>query len=173
VVVAWGVFVVLSPLIATALISILCIDKQNPIFLQKRTIYQKNTDGSDKIFTILKMRTMKDGEVTRLGHILRKYSVDELLQLLNVCLWDMSIVGPRPAPIHTESEAHQIYQWWVLPWLTGLYQVQSKKSERDNHHLRIREKFIYNRFYSHKIWFNIDIYILLKTIKILLQGKNS
>lgn len=64
--------------------------KANGFFLQKRV------GQHGKLFTIFKLRTMKDGNVTPIGAFFRKTKIDELPQFLNVLLGDMSVVGPRP-----------------------------------------------------------------------------
>lgn len=64
--------------------------KTNGFFLQKRVGQQ------GKLFTIVKLRTMKDGKVTPIGAFFRKTKIDELPQFLNVLIGDMSVVGPRP-----------------------------------------------------------------------------
>ena len=123
--------VLLSPLII--LLLVLCyFDTQSPIFYQKRV-------GKFKIpFYLLKFRSMNldtesvathlvyFGSVTKLGFVLRKYKLDELPQLWNVLIGDMSLVGPRPnlynqVDLIYEREKLGVYD--VRPGITGLAQI--------------------------------------------------
>jgi O-antigen biosynthesis protein WbqP len=108
-------------------------DTGSPFFVQKRI-------GRDqKVFSLIKFRTMKPGTIdtathlldgsvlTRFGGFLRKYKIDELPQLWNVLIGDMSLVGPRPClPVQTEliSERQSRSVFKILPGITGLAQVR-------------------------------------------------
>ncbi len=86
-------------------------------------LIQGEGDRHDGIYKLT-----RDPRVTRLGHLLRTFSLDELPQLLNVILGDMSIVGPRPPLVH-ETELYDGYAWQrlrVKPGLTGLWQVSGR-----------------------------------------------
>src|SRR5262249_20729350 len=69
-----------------------------------------------------------DPRVTRVGHILRRYSIDELPQVLNVLLGEMSLVGPRPLPLrdYVQLEDWHRRRYRVLPGMTGLWQVSGR-----------------------------------------------
>ena len=82
--------VILSPIYIIITLIILIFDPGNVFFIQKRT--GRNGDN----FNIYKFRTMKNNKVTKVGAILRKTSLDELPQLLNILKGDMSFIGPRP-----------------------------------------------------------------------------
>jgi lipopolysaccharide/colanic/teichoic acid biosynthesis glycosyltransferase len=111
-----------------------------------------------------------DPRITRIGRLLRKTSMDELPQLFNVLKGDMSLVGPRP-PLPYEAEK---YQSWHLrrvleikPGITGLWQVngRSKTSFDDMVRLDLR--------YLRTCSLPLDVAILLKTVKVVLQGHGA
>jgi Undecaprenyl-phosphate galactose phosphotransferase WbaP len=105
-----------------------------------------------------------DPRVTRVGKILRRFSIDETPQLFNVLLGDMSLVGPRPImlnQIRIYGESIDIYQG-VRPGMTGLWQVSGRN--RTTFQERARFDVYYVRHWS--IW--LDIYVLLRTVWIVL-----
>jgi len=119
--------IIFSPIFCLISAIVLIIDGKPVIYKQSRVGYL------GKIFTIFKFRTMKNAtlkdenlRVTFLGRFLRKTSLDELPQLINVLKKDMSIVGPRPLPEHIEKKINrtvQIKRRKILPGITGLSQV--------------------------------------------------
>jgi lipopolysaccharide/colanic/teichoic acid biosynthesis glycosyltransferase len=152
---------------------------------------QRRTGLHGRIFTIFKFRTMtvmEDGEhvrhagkgdarVTRLGAVLRKYSVDELPQLINVLTGDMSLVGPRPHAV-----AHDNYYGAALPTyarrfrarpgLTGLAQISGKRGEIRNLNgmaARVADDNAYIESWS----FRQDLKILLGTLPMLLDDPQA
>jgi lipopolysaccharide/colanic/teichoic acid biosynthesis glycosyltransferase len=104
-----------------------------------RTMYVNNDDSVHRHYVEALMRgeaaqhdgmykLAHDPRVTRVGRVLRRYSLDEIPQLWNVLLGDMSIVGPRP-PLLTESQKYDAFAWnrlRVPPGLTGLWQVSGR-----------------------------------------------
>jgi Undecaprenyl-phosphate galactose phosphotransferase WbaP len=103
----------------------------------------------------------RDPRVTRLGKVIRKLSLDELPQLWNVLIGDMSLVGPRPivtAEIHRYRRRYACYAL-VRPGITGLWQVSGRNNT--SYEQRIRFDDFYVRNWS--IW--LDIYILAKTVR--------
>lgn len=172
------------------IISILIkIDSSGPIFFKQIRI------GKDrKQFTIYKFRTMKirnesrnesvmhlneasgpvfkiknDPRLTDLGKILRKFSLDELPQLINVFKRDMNLVGPRPLPdyeVEEMDDKFSLERHKVRPGITGLWQV----SEREN--ISSFENWIKLDLYYINNWSLIlDAKIILKTISIILFGR--
>src|ERR671914_486163 len=110
-----------------------------------------------------------DPRLTRVGRLLRRYSLDELPQLLNVLAGKMSLVGPRPLP---QRDFEQLEEWHkkrylVLPGLTGLWQV-SGRSELDFDDL-VRLDFLYLERWS----VGLDLTILLKTIPAVLSRRGA
>jgi lipopolysaccharide/colanic/teichoic acid biosynthesis glycosyltransferase len=109
-----------------------------------------------------------DPRITRLGRILRKTSLDELPQLLNIVSGDMSLVGPRPTSWSPES-----YKLWhterldVLPGITGLWQVFGRGSQDFDDWLRWDIQYIEKR----SLWF--DFVILIKTFTVLFKQRGA
>jgi len=111
----------------------------------------------------------RDPRLTPLGRLLRRFSLDELPQLVNVLRGDMSLVGPRPLP---QRDFDHLEDWHkkrylVLPGVTGLWQV-SGRSELDFDDL-VRLDFLYLERWS----VFLDVNILLKTIPAVLRGKGA
>jgi lipopolysaccharide/colanic/teichoic acid biosynthesis glycosyltransferase len=110
-----------------------------------------------------------DPRMTQVGRLLRRYSLDELPQLLNVLAGQMSLVGPRPLP---QRDFDQLEQWHkkrylVLPGITGLWQV-SGRSELDFDDL-VRLDFLYLERWS----VGLDLAILLKTVPAVLTRRGA
>ena len=109
-----------------------------------------------------------DPRVTKVGKILRKTSLDELPQILNVIRGEMSLVGPRPTSFKPDT-----YLLWqterldVLPGITGLWQLAGRASTEFDQRLRLDIAYIENRC----LW--LDIEILLRTIPAVLQQKGA
>jgi len=139
--------------------------KKNPFFVQKRP-------GKDcKTFSILKFKSMTDEtdiignllpddmRITKLGAFLRKSSLDEIPQLLNVLKGDMSFIGPRPLlirylPYYTQEEN---LRHSVRPGITGLAQVSGRN------YIEWDKKIQFDVDYVKKMSFLLDFKILLKT----------
>ncbi|MBQ8696457.1 MAG: sugar transferase [Clostridia bacterium] len=141
--------------------------KGNPFFTQLRP------GKGEKIFKLIKFRTMtcerdKDGNLlpddvrlTRYGRILRSTSRDELPELFNILVGDMSIVGPRPLlveylPYYTDEERHRHD---VRPGLTGLAQVNGRNAISS-----WEERFAYDLEYVNNCTLGMDIKVILKTV---------
>ncbi|MBC7970539.1 MAG: sugar transferase [Verrucomicrobia bacterium] len=126
---------------------------------------QQNEAGDGVMF---KMR--RDPRITAIGHFLRRTSIDELPQLFNVLLGQMSLVGPRPLPLRDVERFdpwhHTRHQ--VLPGITGLWQV-SGRSSLDAFNDAARLDLYYIDHWS----LNLDLEILLETVKIVLCGKGA
>ena len=158
------------PLIALLII----IDSPGPVlYLQKRMGYR------GKEFTIYKFRTMvkdatskgagfyfeaNDPRVTKVGAFLRKTSLDELPQLINILRGDMSIVGPRPQLVFIVKKYFDYYEpvLAVRPGLTGLAQISGRTA------LRRSQMVALDQEYAQKISFLKDLSIILKTVRVVL-----
>lgn len=110
-----------------------------------------------------------DPRVTRVGKFLRKFSLDELPQFLNVLKGDMSLVGPRPYIMEElkEAESTKSVLLQVKPGITGLWQISGRSSLPFKERIKIDEHYIRNW----SLWF--DIVILLKTIRIAISAKGA
>ncbi|WP_420399336.1 sugar transferase [Flagellimonas sp.] len=164
--------IVFSPVIIILIILLMFANKGKPFFFQQRP-------GKDeKIFTIIKFKTLRDPKdkdseledqadrVTKVGAFVRNHSLDELMQLVNVLKGDMSIVGPRPLltiylPLYNEEQArrHQ-----VKPGITGWAQVNGRNM------LSWEEKFEHDVWYVDNLSFGTDVKILFKTVQKVFQS---
>ena len=132
---------------------------------------QQRAGKGGKVFTILKLRTMVDGDgedeerITPLGRFLRKTSLDELPQMINVLRGEMSIVGPRPLleeylP-HYSKEQFRRHE--VKPGITGWAQINGRNA------ITWEEKFEWDVQYVDNITFWGDVKIILNTVKVVLK----
>jgi lipopolysaccharide/colanic/teichoic acid biosynthesis glycosyltransferase len=130
--------------------------------LQDRLEQQNEVSGA-----LFKIRD--DPRVTRVGALLRRYSIDEMPQVLNVLRGEMSLVGPRPLPLRDfeKLEAWHRKRYLVLPGMTGLWQI-SGRSELDFDDL-VRLDFYYLEHWS--IW--LDVTILLKTVPAVIAQRGA
>lgn len=150
--------------------------KGNPFFVQQRP-GKKGKDGQEKIFKLIKFRTMsnakdKDGKLlpddqrlNQYGAWLRSTSLDELPELVNIFIGDLSICGPRPLlveylPYYTQEERHRHD---VRPGLTGWAQVNGRNG------LEWEKRFEYDVYYVRNISFLLDMKIIFMTISAVLK----
>lgn len=114
-------------------------------------------------------KTKDDPRVTRVGRVLRRFSLDELPQLFNVLAGTMSLVGPRPElPALVEKyEPWQRKRFEVIPGMTGWWQVHSRSEQPI--YLHIDDDLYYIQNYS----FWLDLQILIRTVWVVLSGKGS
>ena len=169
--------VILSPVLLILMLLGAVIMKGNPFFTQKRP------GKNEKIFNLIKFRTMtcekdENGKLlpdaqrmTRYGRILRRTSLDELPELINILVGDMSIVGPRPLlvkylPRYNEEQRRRHD---VRPGLTGYAQVNGRNA------ISWEERFKLDIEYISNITFLGDVKILWKTVISVLkrEGINS
>lgn len=110
-----------------------------------------------------------DPRVTKIGRIMRKTSIDEVPQLLNVLIGDMSFVGPRPTlatKSFEEIEMERRKRYDVRPGITGYSQAYFRNS------ISQKDKFKYDLYYVDHVSFLLDIKILLKTVVAVLKREN-
>jgi len=105
-----------------------------------------------------------DPRVTRIGRILRKSSLDELPQLWNVLIGDMSLVGPRPMLPEQRSLYPGERYYSLLPGITGLWQV----SDRNDSAFADRARF--DDLYDREVSFRLDLKLLLATVRVVYRG---
>lgn len=121
----------------------------------------RNADGTT-------YNSEKDERQTKIGKILRKTSLDELPQFLNVLKGDMSLIGPRPSPMGNESTYTDFVKkkFSVRPGITGYNQAYKRNSAS------LDERYRNDVFYAENVSFLMDVKILLETIKSVLLRKN-
>jgi undecaprenyl phosphate N,N'-diacetylbacillosamine 1-phosphate transferase len=170
--VALTILVFLSPVVITVILLLAFYNNGKVFFFQKRP------GKNDKQFVLIKFKTMRDlydrngvllpdkERVTSLGKFVRKTSIDELPQLVNVLMGDMSLVGPRPLliqylPFYSEvqSRRHE-----VKPGITGWAQVNGRNA------ISWQRKFELDVYYVDHISFVLDLKILLHTFVRVLKG---
>ena len=169
-------FPLFLPLLVIALV--IKLESKGPIFFEQYRV------GKDlKNFKILKFRTMthikrkvgnepiigKAVGVTKIGFYLRRFKVDEIPQLINVLLFQMSLIGPRPCMPEqllnmTENEKKR---YNIKPGLTGLSQISG------NIHLSWKERYKLDLVYVNNITFLNDFKILFRTIFIVIKGEEK
>lgn len=163
----------LSPLFLVVTLALYSGNQGKPFFLQLRP----GING--KLFNIIKFKTMNDKKdadgvllpdgdrLTKIGIFVRKTSIDEIPQLLNVIMGEMSLVGPRPLlpeylPFYskTQNRRHE-----VKPGITGWAQVNGRNAISWN------QKFDYDVWYVDHLSFILDVRIILKTFKKVIATK--
>ncbi len=171
-------FLMLVLLIVAILIK---LESPGPVFFKQKRVGLGNKD-----FVMYKFRSMHDSSlldnacfaqevdkrITRFGHVIRKYRIDELPQFFNVLKGDMSLIGPRPEQRffveRFESELpFYMYRHMVRPGISGWAQVMHGYSaDTDSTRIKLEYDFYYIRNFS--LW--LDLLILIKTIKTMLSG---
>jgi Undecaprenyl-phosphate glucose phosphotransferase len=171
----------LFPIIAIAI----KLNSKGPVFFK-----QKRSGRDNKPFTCFKFRTMvvnkeadtrqasaDDRRITKLGHILRRTSLDELPQFLNVLQGNMSIVGPRPHMLrHTEEYSKLIEKFmgrhYVKPGITGLAQCMGYRGETKNI-IDMKNRVKLDRFYIENWSLVFDIRIIFQTVVSILRANEN
>lgn len=179
-----------SPLFIVIAI-LIAIDSRGPIFYKQTRVGLKG-----RHFKVWKFRTMvinaeqllkeleaknemkggvmfkmkDDPRITRVGRFLRRYSLDELPQIINVLLGEMSLVGPRPFPLRDveKMSEHHFIRHEVLPGITGLWQVSGRSDVVD-----FEDVFRLDITYIQNWSLRLDLQILLETIRVVLQKEGA
>jgi lipopolysaccharide/colanic/teichoic acid biosynthesis glycosyltransferase len=138
-----------------------------------------DVDATDA--TAAKLVTKNDPRVTRVGRVLRKMSLDELPQLINVAIkGDLSLVGPRPHALHAKAE-NQLYdevvdgyfaRHRVKPGITGWAQINGWRGETDTNE-KIQRRVEHDLYYIENWSVFFDCYILARTPFALLFAENA
>jgi len=164
IVISLVLLIVLMPVIVLIFICLLIVNNGTPFFLQKRI-------GKNEMpFTLMKFKTLADkvdGNGVLLPDHLRKSSLDELPQLINVLLGDMSLIGPRPLlikylPYYTPTERIRHH---LKPGLSGLAQISGRNE------LQWCRRLALDVYYVKHVSFKLDAMIFFKTIGRILNAK--
>jgi lipopolysaccharide/colanic/teichoic acid biosynthesis glycosyltransferase len=164
---------ILSPVFVIVFIALSLANKGKPFF------YQYRPGKDEKIFKVIKFKTMNDRKdengnllpdkdrITAVGKFVRKTSLDEIPQLLNVIKGDMSIIGPRPLlvkylPLYSDIQKRRHE---VRPGITGWAQVNGRNA------ISWEEKFKYDVYYVDHIGLHLDIKIFFKTLEKVLKSE--
>jgi undecaprenyl phosphate N,N'-diacetylbacillosamine 1-phosphate transferase len=165
-------FVVLSPLFVVVTLLLAFANGGKPFFLQRRP------GKNGRLFKVIKYKTMNDRKdkngqllpdserLTPIGKWVRKSSVDEVPQLLNVLKGDMSIIGPRPLleeylPLYSEAQRHRHD---VRPGITGWAQINGRNA------ISWKQKFEYDVWYVNNVTLLLDLKILWSTFRNVAQS---
>ncbi|MEY8830417.1 sugar transferase [Sedimentitalea sp. XS_ASV28] len=181
---------IVLPILAPVMLLIallVSLDGGSPIYIQKRI------GKNGRIFRMFKFRTMvpnaeerlaeylsahpkalaewnhsqklrHDPRVTRIGAYLRKCSLDELPQLINVFLGDMAIIGPRPMMVDQENLYPGRAYYWMRPGISGLWQVTERNESAFSDRARYDDKYFYNMTFVN------DCKIIVKTFVVVVRG---
>jgi lipopolysaccharide/colanic/teichoic acid biosynthesis glycosyltransferase len=164
----------LMPLFIVAAV-LIKLDSHGPVFFRH---YRIGKDG--RRFILWKFRSMKtnvpeyeasprsvvDGRLTRIGRLIRRLSIDELPQLINVLKGDMSLVGPRPEMPFIVARYHPVHRERLVarPGITGLWQISPARA------FPIHENLQYDLHYIHNQNFFLDCAIIFRTITAVIRG---
>jgi len=160
-------FICFSPIFLLVMIGLYFANNGKPFFIQSRP------GKNNKIFSIIKFKTMNDKKdvngnllsdaerLTPIGAFVRKTSLDEIPQLINVIKGEMSLIGPRPLlPQYLELYSkEQIRRHEVRPGITGWAQINGRNA------ISWKKKFEFDVWYVDHISFLLDLKIIFKTVK--------
>ncbi len=168
--------IISSPLFLIVIIALLFANKGKVFFLQNRP------GKNGKIFKIIKFRTMNNKRdahgnllpdverLTKIGKLVRKTSLDEIPQLINVLLGNMSLIGPRPLlpeylPLYNDFQKKRHH---IKPGITGWAQINGRNA------VEWEKKFKFDVWYVEKVSFLLDLQIMFLTLKkvLKLEGVN-
>jgi len=154
-------------------------------FLQKRYGFH------EEVFNCIKFRTMvvndesttkttsvNDSRITRIGKFLRKTSLDELPQFINVLKGEMSVVGPRPHMLSVDNYykpkiGRYSLRSMVSPGITGLAQVNGLRGDFGDVEVEMKKRVLADAFYVRNWSFVLDLVIILKTILLVIGGDKN
>ncbi|MEL7104885.1 MAG: sugar transferase [Pseudomonadota bacterium] len=154
----------LAPVLLCIAAAIGCLDRAPALFFQKRI----GKDG--KAFTMVKFRSLTpDGTPTRMGAVLRRYSLDELPEFWNVLRGDMALVGPRPMIEADQPKLPVIraLRQQIRPGITGWAQINGRNA------LSFEQTFRLDLWYrrNRSLW--LDLYIVFATVPCVLSGRGA
>jgi len=201
---AIALLLMVTPLLAVIALALTIESPGGPVFYRQERVgvdrrrqtvplvteERRKTRGFGRLFLIWKFRTMvtnaeavtgpvwaaeRDPRITRVGRVLRNLRLDELPQLLNVAVGEMSLIGPRPERPHFVeklSEEMPTYErrLRVPPGITGLAQVER---EYDASVSDVKTKLQYDLFYVQHRSTLMNVKILIKTVDVVLRGRGA
>ena len=141
--------------------------KFRSMFVNADKMVEKLKAQNDVEGPMFKMKN--DPRITKIGHFIRKHSLDELPQFINVIKGDMSLVGPRP-PLPSEVAEYSEYdkqRLYVVPGCTGLWQATERNEVGFNEMVQLDIKYI------QKASFTFDLWIIWKTVEIIVKPNGS
>lgn len=161
------------------------LNSKGPVFFK-----QKRYGYHDKIFECIKFRTMiadavstettkpNDERITKIGRFLRKTSLDEMPQFINVLRGEMSIVGPRPHMLLVDDFyklkiGRYSVRSLVKPGVTGLAQVNGLRGDAGNMELEMQKRILADAFYVKNWTISLDIVIIIKTSFLVIGGDKN
>ena len=167
------------------------IDSKGPVFFMQnrwgtgaqpfqiykfRSMTQATSSASSDGETVVQT-TQNDMRVTKVGTFIRRTSIDELPQLINILKGDMSIVGPRPHAVGHNKEYRGLVKGYMLrhkvkPGLTGWAQIHGFRGETDTID-KMEKRVEYDLEYLRNWTPMLDIYVILRTVKLVVTGKNA
>ncbi|WP_333854547.1 sugar transferase [Epilithonimonas sp.] len=170
---AFLLILILSPVFVAIIILLYFFNQKNVFFFQNRP------GKKEKVFKIIKFKTMTDQKdefgnllpdefrLTKMGKFVRKTSLDELPQLINVLKGDMSFIGPRPLLVNYLSlyNEEQKKRHLIKPGITGWAQVNGRNA------ITWTQKFIYDVYYVENMSLLLDVKIFLLTIKKVIKSE--
>ena len=181
--------IMISPILALIAIAIK-LDSKGPVFFKQKRVglygrefymykFRSMVQDAEKEIEAMKcfnetndvmFKMYEDPRITKIGKIIRKYSLDELPQLFNVIRGEMSLVGPRP-PLMSEVENYNAWHYLkfaTLPGLTGMWQVNGRAKIK-NFDTVVKLDYSYIDKWNLKL----DFYLLFKTIPVVILAKGA
>jgi undecaprenyl phosphate N,N'-diacetylbacillosamine 1-phosphate transferase len=164
----------LSPIFIMGIVGLSIANNGKPFF------YQKRPGKNEKLFNIIKFKTMNDNKdangnlltdaerLTKIGKFVRKTSLDEIPQLINVLIGNMSLIGPRPLlpeylPLYSDTQKKRHL---VKPGITGWAQVNGRNA------ISWEQKFEYDVWYVENLSFSLDVKIVISTINKIIKSSD-
>lgn len=154
-------------------------------FLQKRYGFHEEVFNCFKFRTMVvndesttKTTSVNDSRITKVGKFLRKTSLDELPQFINVLKGEMSVVGPRPHMLSVDNYykpkiGRYSLRSMVSPGITGLAQVNGLRGDFGDVEVEMKKRFLADAFYVRNWSFVLDLVIILKTVLLVIGGDKN
>lgn len=174
--------IILSPLYLILSIAIK-VDSKGPVFFKQARLGRNGKEfkiykfrtmvvGAEKMGTGLSIRSLSDSRITKVGAFLRKTSLDELPQFINILKGDMSIVGPRPPATYFPYKGYENYPQWAKkrfdtrPGVTGLAQVVYRNNAEWDERIKLDIK------YNNSVSFIVDLKLIIDTAAKIIKREN-